>query len=63
MFLFGVVDQLDDLGVLDPAVRVEDEGEQALFEDAGVERRTQVIDRLLLVHAVAVLRLPIRRDD
>src|SRR5262249_3513865 len=64
MLFNGVVDQLDDLFVLDPAVRVEDEAVDALLDDGAVERRLEIADgdravRLLVV----VLGRPVAGGD
>ncbi|HTI50548.1 MAG TPA: hypothetical protein VL475_06345, partial [Planctomycetaceae bacterium] len=59
----GVVDQLDDLFGLDPAVRVEDEIEYALLEDGDIERRFQIADRVRVVRFLQVLSRPVTGDD
>ncbi len=63
VLLHGVIDQLDDLLGLDPAVRVEDEVEDPLLEHDQVERRLHVFERLGVVRLVDVLRFPVAGDD
>ena len=59
----GVVDQLNELFRLDPAVRVEDEAEHALLNHRGVEGRLPVVDGDGIVRLVVVLGEPVARRD
>ncbi len=60
VLLDRVIDQLDDLLALDPAVGVEDQVEDALLEHDAIERGLQVFERLGVGRLLEVLRLPSR---
>ncbi len=56
-----VVDEVDDLLVLDPAVRVEDQAEDALLDDRGVKGGLPVAHGDGVVRLVIVLGRPVAR--
>ena len=59
----GVIDELDDLIVVAPAVRVEDEVVRPLLQDHRVEGRLEIRERSGAPRLVEVLRRPIARRD
>ena len=59
---FSAGDEAGDLGVPDPAVGVEDEGEEAGVSDGEVDGAGEVGDGFGVVLAVAVLGFPVGRD-
>ena len=59
MILGDVIDPLDHLCVLNPAMRVEDKVEHALFDDSCVDGGFPIVDGNWVVVAVQVLRFPV----
>ncbi len=58
-----VFDEIDDLLIANPAVRMEDQAEHAAFDDGGIEGRLPIADGDGIVRLVPVLGHPIAGHD